>query len=272
MGKNTTKKQPTPTTPQAVLEEAVEVSAEIKAAADFTDLGAAVDYAMTITDTATREAYFANLKPLRDITAFDFFSRVKKPLTELQAATATGNKAAANKAAAKVTDGLEAFAEISPEFRTYVKGLDDRITALESKDTAQDKRLDRLEARQDKIEARQDKIEVCLAAITRGEQVKPFVPHKEQKATPTPTKPIPVPPKPEAPVTDAESLARAAGASYEAPDQKVGPLRGILNVFKLGSGKDSDLPAQGKYWSEASPKEKSSTDTNNAASGTHGKE
>lgn len=258
MGKNTTKKQPTPTTPQAVLEEAVEVSAEIKAAADFTDLGEAVTYALTITDPAKREAYFANLKPLRDITAFDFFSRVKKPLTELQAATATGNKAAAHKAAAKVTDGLEAFAEISPEFRTYVKGLEDRIAALEGNDKVQDTRLDRIEA--------------CLAALTRGEQVKPFTPYKEQGPTPTPTKPLPVPPKPKAPITDAESLAQAAGANYEEPDQKVGFLQGLLNAFKLGSGKDSDLPAQDKYWGEASPKEKSSTDTNNAASGTHGKE
>ena len=256
MGKNTTKKRPA-TAPQAVLEEAVEVSAEIKAAADFTDLGAAVAYALTITDTAEREAYLVSLKSLRDITAYDFYINVKKPLTEMQAATATGNKAAADKAATKVADGLEAFAEISPEFRTYVKGLEDRITALEGNDQVQDTRL--------------DVIEQCLAALTRGEQVKPFNPHKGQKATPTPTKPLPtVPPKAKDPVTDEESLARAAEGEHEEPDQKAGFWRKIANAFSLGTGKDgsttdSGYPDPRKY---AGPVE---TD-NNAANGTQGKE
>ena len=262
MGKNTTKKRPA-TAPQAVLEEAVEISAEIKAAADFTDLGAAVDYARTITDLAKREAYYAELKPLRDITAFDFYSRVKKPLTEMQAATATGDKAAAGKAATKVAAGLEAFAEISPEFRTYVKGLEDRIAALEGNDQVQDARL--------------DAIEQCLSALTRGEQVKPFDPHKGQKAqpTPAPTTPSPtIPPKTENPITDAESLARAAGAEHEEPDQgnKGGFFQKIVNAFRLGTSKDgstadSDKPAQGKYWRETK-----TDDNTNATNGTHGKE
>ncbi|OYX53622.1 hypothetical protein B7Y92_02120 [Candidatus Saccharibacteria bacterium 32-50-13] len=260
MGKNTTKKRPA-TAPQAVLEEAVEISAEIKAAADFTDLGAAVDYARTITDLAKREAYYAELKPLRDITAFDFYSRVKKPLTEMQAATATGDKAAAGKAATKVAAGLEAFAEISPEFRTYVKGLEDRIAALEGNDQAQDTRL--------------DAIEQCLAALTRGEQVKPFDPHKDQKAQPAPAPTTPtstVPPKDPHAVTDAESLAADTGAEYEEPDQgnKGGFFQKIVNAFRLGTSKDgsttdSDKPDPRKY---AGPIK---TD-NTASGGTHGKE
>lgn len=260
MGKNTTKKRPAPA-PQAVLEEAVEISAEIKAAADFTDLGAAVDYARTITDLAKREAYYAELKPLRDITAFDFYSRVKKPLTEMQAATATGDKAAAGKAATKVAAGLEAFAEISPEFRTYVKGLEDRIAALEDNDQVQDARL--------------DAIEQCLAALTHGEQVKPFDPHKDQKAQPAPAPTTPtstVPPKDPHAVTDAESLAADTGAEYEEPDQgnKGGFFQKIVNAFRLGTSKDgsttdSDKPDPRKY---AGPIK---TD-NTASGGTHGKE
>lgn len=257
--KNTTKKRPT-TAPQAVLEEAVEVSAEIKAAADFTDLGAAVDYALTITDTAKREAYFADLKPLRDITAFDFYSRVKKPLTELQAATATGNKAAADKAAAKVVDGLKAFAEISPEFRTYVKGLEDRIAKLEAD-------IEPLKANDPIQDERLDKLEAYLAALTRGQQVKPFDPYKGQKAQPAPTKPLPVPPKDPHTVEDVEDLAAATGAEYEVPEQKLGLRQRILNAFKLGSTADSDKPAQGKYWRETK-----ADDNTNATNGTHGKE
>ena len=266
MGKNTTEKRPA-TAPQAVLEEAVEISAEIKAAADFTDLGAAVDYARTITDLAKREAYYAELKPLRDITAFDFYSRVKKPLTEMQAATATGNSAAAQKAATQLAQGLEAFAEISPEFKEYVKGLEERIATLEAdikplkaNDPIQDKRLDYLED--------------CVARMTRGELVEPFLVWKDrQQTTPAPTTPSPtIPPKAEDPITDAKSLARAAGAEHEEPDQgnQGGFFQKIVNAFRLGTSKDgsttdSDKPDPRKY---AGPIK---TD-NTASGGTHGKE
>lgn len=267
MAKNTSKKNTTPTTPQAVLEEGAKVSAEIKAAADFTDLGAAVDYARTIADPAEREAYFAKLKPLRDITAFDFYSRVKKPLSEMQAATATGNSAAAQKAATQLAQGLEAFAEISPEFKEYVKGLEERIATLETdikplkaNDPIQDKRLDYLED--------------CVARMTRGELVEPFLVWKDrQQTTPAPTTPSPtIPPQAEDPITDAESLARAAGAEHEEPEKRVGFWAKVANALNLGMGKDgstadSDKPAQGKYWRETK-----TDDNTNATNGTHGKE
>ena len=115
MGNNTTKKsRPVratdavgQTTPQVVLEDAAKTAQRIKTAADFTDLGKATDYALTIADPAGREAYFANLKPLRDITAFDFYSKVQRPLEELQAASATGVSAKATKAEARLAVGLD---------------------------------------------------------------------------------------------------------------------------------------------------------------------
>ena len=263
MGKNTTKERTTPTTPQAVLEEGAKVSADIKAAADYTDLGAVLKFARTIQDPNEREAYYANHKDLRNITEFDYARRINLPLVTMQAASATGNSVAAQKAATQLAQGLEAFAEISPEFKEYVKGLEDRIAALEGNDQVQDARL--------------DAIEQCLSALTRGEQVKPFDPHKGQEAqpTPAPTTPSPtIPPKTENPITDAESLARAAGAEHEEPDQgnKGGFFQKIVNAFRLGTSKDgstadSDKPAQGKYWRETK-----ADDNTNATNGTHGKE
>ena len=261
MGKNTTKKRTTPTTPQAVLEEGAEVSAEIKAAADYTDLGAVLKFARTIQDPNEREAYYANHEDLRNITKFDYARRINLPLVTMQAASATGNSVAAQKAATQLAQGLEAFAEISPEFKEYVKGLEERIAALEGNDQVQDARL--------------DAIEQCLAALTRGEQVKPFDPHKGQEAqpTPAPTTPSPtIPPKTENPITDAESLARAAGAEHKEPEKKVGFRAKVANALNLGMGKDgstadSDKPAQGKYWRETK-----TDDNTNATNGTHGKE
>ena len=77
--------------------------------------------------------------PLRDITAFDFYSNVQRPLEELQAASATGDSAKATKAEAQLVEGLDEFAKISPKFQAYVKGLEDRIAKSE-------KRLDNLES------------------------------------------------------------------------------------------------------------------------------
>lgn len=267
MGKNTTKERTTPITPQAVLEEGAKVSAEIKAAADYTDLGAVLKFARTIQDPNEREAYYANHEDLRNITEFDYARRINLPLVTMQAASATGNSVAAQKAATQLAQGLEAFAEISPEFKEYVKGLEERIATLEAdikplkaNDPIQDKRLDYLED--------------CVARMTRGELVEPFLVWKDrQQTTPAPTTPSPtIPPQAEDPITDAESLARAAGAEHKEPEKKVGFWAKVANALNLGMGKDgstadSDKPAQGKYWRETK-----TDDNTNATNGTHGKE
>ena len=193
------------TTPQVVLEDAAKTAQRIKTAADFTDLGKATDYALTIADPAAREAYFANLKPLRDITAFDFYSKVQRPLEELQAASATGDSAKANKAEAQLAGGLDEFAEISPKFKDYVRGLEDRITKSE-------KRLDNLES--------------VVARMLRGQFVDVTNLPWEAGQVPTRTSVLP---KLDLPVTDAQSMARAAGSpATDAPEEHIGPLKRLM--------------------------------------------
>ena len=237
-------------TPEQVLKEAVEVSSEIKAAADWTDLGAGVDYAMTITDPAEREAYFADLKPLRDITAFDFYSRVKRPLAKMQAASAAGKPAEAAKAADDVAKGLQAFAKISPEFQQYVGGLEDRIVNLEvavegltANDGVQDRRLDALEG--------------VVARMLRGQPIDVANLPWENGGTKAPAQPV-VPPKDPQATTDAQSRAAAHGTGddtadtkVEQPEENLGFFAKIARAFRLGAGGDDQkgdgYPYPGTY-------------------------
>lgn len=226
-------------TPEKVLQEAVEVSSEIKNAADWTDLGAAVDYAMTIADPAEREAYFAALKPLRDITAFDFYSRVKRPFAKMQAASAAGNKTEAAKAADDVAKGLADFAEISPEFKKYVGGLEDRIVlleqaveALQTNDKVQDKRL--------------ADIENVVARMLRGQPIDVAnLPWEKGGAKAPAPQPV-VPPKDPAATTDAQSRAAAHGTSDDEEEPKpLGFFAKIARAFRLGAGGDEDNASKG---------------------------
>ena len=245
MGNNTTKKsRPVratdavgQTTPQVVLQDAAKTAQRIKTAADFTDLGKATDYALTIADPAAREAYFANLKPLRDITAFDFYSKVQRPLEELQAASATGDSAKATKAEAQLVEGLDEFAKISPKFQAYVKGLEDRIAKSE-------KRLDNLES--------------IVARMLRGQFVDVTNLPWEAGQVPTRTSVLP---KLDLPVTDAQSMARAAGSpATDAPEEHIGPFKRLMRLFALGDDTTS-YPDARKY---AGP--------HTAGNGTQGKE
>lgn len=263
--------QPTKTrrqaaTPEKVLKDAVAVSSEIKAAADFTDLGKAVDYAMTIADPAEREAYFADLKPLRDITAFDFYGRVKRPFAKMQAASAAGKPAEAAKAADDVAKGLADFAEISPEFKKYVGGLEDRIVkleqaveALQTNDKVQDKRLDDLED--------------VVARMLRGQFVDVAnLPWEKGGAKAPAPQPV-VPPKAPQATTDAQSRAAAHGTSDDDTEEPkpIGFFAKIARAFRLGAGGDEDnasksdgYPYPGTY---AGPIEEPTPDHGNRPAG-----
>ena len=258
--------------PEKVLQEAVEVSSEIKAAADWTDLGKAVDYAMTITDPAEREAYFADLKPLRDITAFDFYGRVKRPFAKMQAASAAGKAAEAAKAADDVAKGLADFAEISPEFKKYVGGLEDRVVKLEQaieplqeNDKVQDKRL--------------ADIENVVARMLRGQFVDPADLPWEKGGATAPAQPV-VPPKNPGAPTDAQSRAAAHGGTdgddgTEEPEQ-IGFFAKIARALNLGTGKDGNRPQGDGYpypGTYAGPLEGPASTTNAGNNGpTQGKE
>lgn len=225
------------TTPQVVLKDAAKTAQRIKTAADFTDLGKAVEYALTIADPAAREAYFADLKSLRDIVAFDFYSKIQRPLKELQAASATGDSAKATKAEARLAEGLDEFAEISPKFKDYVRGLEDRITKSE-------KRLDNLES--------------VVARMLRGQFVDVTNLPWEAGQVPTRTSVLP---KLDLPVTDAQSMARAAGSpATDAPEEHIGPFKRLMRLFALGDNTES-YPDTRKY---AGP--------HTAGNGTQGKE
>ena len=248
MGNNTTKKsRPVratdavgQTTPQVVLQDAAKTAQRIKMAADFADLGEAVDYGRKNLPPMKREAYFATLKPLRDITAFDFYSNVQRPLEELQAASATGDSAKATKAEAQLVEGLDEFAKISPKFQTYVKGLEDRIA---------------------KSEKRMDNLESIVARMLRGQFVDPTNLPWEAGQVPTRTSVLP---KLDLPVTDAQSMARAAGSpATDAPEEHIGPLKRLMRFFALGDNTES-YPDTRKYAGPITP-----TTANN---GTQGKE
>ncbi len=245
MGNNTTKKsRPVratdavgQTTPQVVLQDAAKTAQRIKMAADFADLGEAVDYGRKNLPPMKREAYFATLKPLRDITAFDFYSNVQRPLEELQAASATGDSAKATKAEAQLVEGLDEFAKISPKFQAYVKGLEDRIAKSE-------KRLDNLES--------------IVARMLRGQFVDVTNLPWEAGQVPTRTSVLP---KLDLPVTDAQSMARAAGSpATDAPEEHIGPFKRLMRLFALGDDTTS-YPDARKY---AGP--------HTAGNGTQGKE
>ena len=231
MGNNTTKKsRPVratdavgQTTPQVVLQDAAKTAQRIKMAADFADLGEAVDYGRKNLPPMKREAYFATLKPLRDITAFDFYSNVQRPLEELQAASATGDSAKATKAEAQLVEGLDEFAKISPKFQAYVKGLEDRIAKSE-------KRLDNLES--------------IVARMLRGQFVDVTNLPWEAGQVPTRTSVLP---KLDLPVTDAQSMARAAGSpATDAPEEHIGPFKRLMRLFALGDDTTS-YPDARKY-------------------------
>ena len=256
---NPRKKSTTPTTPQAVLEDAADKAAQIHQSAvlerRYTDLGEATKYALTIKDERKQAEYFRRLKRLRDVTEYDYFVEIAQPLTELQAATVTGDKAAADRAATKVVNGLTAFAEISPEFAAYVKGLEDRIAKLET-------RMDKVEE-----ETRARRIEEFLAAKFPGE----FSPLPPTTGGATPTKPYPAQPtKNPQPITDAASLAQATGATYEAPRRR-NILQRALDAIRLGSDKNSSeesgYPGKESYWVRPS-----ASAANNADNGANRKE
>lgn len=149
----------------------------------------------------------------------------------LKAAAAKDDLPVAQAQAGKMLDGLEALADINP----------DLAAKFEANDKKQDAEIEKLWAAIDKINARDKHIEGYLFRATSGKGFEPYVPFG------TPVDPAPQVPQADRPITDAESLAAAAGADDANPDddtsdsQSDGPKKGWVAVLKerIGLGRGS---------------------------------
>lgn len=161
----------------------------------------------------------------------------------LKAAAAKDDLPVAQAQAGKMLDGLEALAAINPDLAAKFEAHERRLAALEASDKKQDAELEKLWAAIDEINARDGHIEGYLFRATSGKGFEPYVPF----GTPKPVDPAPQVPQASRPITDAESLAAAAGADDANPDddtsdsQSDGPKKGWVAVLKerIGLGRGS---------------------------------
>ena len=106
-----------------------------------------------------------------------------------------------------------------------------------------------------------DNLESIVARMLRGQFVDPTNLPWEAGQVPTRTSVLP---KLDLPVTDAQSMARAAGSpATDAPEEHIGPLKRLMRFFALGDNTES-YPDTRKYAGPITP-----TTANN---GTQGKE